>query len=134
VLRDFFRKEGESDPPSFIEKIEERDSVNILRLKGPIDMFTIPEVTKLRKKALEKKNFLAKDVLIDFKNVTHVDGATCAVLVSTVSELKHEKHHLILVNVSKELRNMMDISMIGKLFTIYETEEEALEKIKKEEI
>jgi len=54
-------------------------------------------------------------------------------LVSIVSELKHEKQCLALINVSLELKNMMDISMIGKMFTIYETETEAIIQLKKKE-
>ena len=133
VLRDFFNRKGEESPPAFIDKIEEFEKIDIVRLKGPIDMFTIPGLDGLKDKATREKNFLKKDIILDFKQVTHVDGATCAMLVKTLSQLKHEKHHLVLMNVSSKLRNMMDISMIGKMFKIYETEEEALEQLKKEE-
>jgi len=133
VLRDFFKKEGKEETPVFIEEIEELEDMDIVRLKGPIDMFTVPDIEDLRKKAIREKNFLKKNVLLDFKSVTHVDGATCAMLVSIVSELKHEKQCLALINVSLELKNMMDISMIGKMFTIYETETEAIIQLKKKE-
>ncbi|MBL7073426.1 MAG: STAS domain-containing protein [Candidatus Omnitrophica bacterium] len=133
MLRDFFKREGKEDPPDFIEKIEEFDNLDIVRLKGPIDMFTIPDIDDLRKKAISEKNFLKKDILLDFKGVTHVDGATCAMLVSVVSELKYEKHRLALINVSLDLRNMMDVSMIEHMFTIYETEKEALARLQKKE-
>jgi len=133
VLRDFFKGEGKEEPPDFIEKIEEFENVDIVRLKGPIDMFTIPDIDDLRKKAIREKFFLKKDILLDFKSVTHVDGATCAMLVSVVSELKHEKRRLALINVSSGLKNMMDISMIEHMFTIYETEKEALAQLQKKE-
>jgi len=133
VLIKFFSREGEGVTPAFIEEIEELEKIDIVRLKGPIDMFTIPGLDDLKDKATREKNFLKKDIILDFKKVTHVDGATCAMLVQTLSQLKHEKHQLVLMNVSSKLRNMMDISMIGKMFTIYETEEEALAQLKKEE-
>jgi len=133
VIRDFFSREGERSSPAFIEEIEELEKIDIVRLKGPIDMFTIPWLDDLKDKATKEKNFLKKDIILDFQHVTHVDGATCAMLVQTLSQLKHEKHRLVLMNVSSKLRNMMDISMIGKMFTIYKTEAEALEQLKKEE-
>ena len=133
MLRDFFNREGDGRSPAFIDKIEELERIDIVRLKGPIDMFTIPGLDDLKEKATREKNFLKKDIILDFKHVTHVDGATCAMLVKTLSQLKHEKHRLVLMNVSSKLRNMLDISMIGKMFRIYETEEEALEQLKKEE-
>jgi len=57
VLRDFFKKEGKEETPVFIEEIEELEDMDIVRLKGPIDMFTVPDIEDLRKKAIREKNF-----------------------------------------------------------------------------
>jgi anti-anti-sigma factor len=111
----------------FVDKFEEIRHVRILRFKGAIDTDILPDILKLKNK-LEKHGDIKKNnVLIDFKKITHVDSAAIAVLLILLSELKEHDKKLGLINVTEELKNMLDIFKAGKVFMIFDSEEEALE-------
>jgi anti-sigma B factor antagonist len=114
----------------FIDRFEEIGNVRILRFKGPIDRTTLPEILKI-KKVLERHGDLNKNnVIIDFKKITHVDSAAIAALLIELAELKQHDKKLGLVNVTEELKIMLDIFKAGKLFMIFDSEEEALQSFR----
>jgi len=130
MLREFFNFEKQAKL-SFLKQIEENDNLQIIRLKGPVDRDSLPELERLNKKAAGKAGFLKKNILIDFKDVTHVDSATIAVLIQILSRLKHENHKMGLINVTPELRDMLGISRVSDLFCVYDSEEKALKESNK---
>ncbi|MDD4956597.1 MAG: STAS domain-containing protein [Candidatus Omnitrophica bacterium] len=130
MLFEFFTK-GRKGMAPYVKQIEAKGDVHIVRLKGRIDMYTIPEVDKLRHRAL--RGSLRKNILLDFKNVEHVDSATCALLVQSLSELKHVHHRLVLINISDKLKGMLKIARISRLFDVFDSEEKALEELARED-
>lgn len=114
---------------SFRDKIEEYDNLMIFRLKGSIDMTTVPEIEKVWDDRM-KSGLLNKNILVDFKNVKHVDSSTIAGLVKVLFDIKHEKRKLVLVNISNELRDMLAISELDNVFSIYDSEEKAIADLK----
>lgn len=118
--------------PPFIEKIEDLDNIHIVRLKGPIDMATIPQVEKHVEWVHEKHGPIDKHLLLNFEKVDHVDSSTCAMLVSALSELKKSHHRLLLVSLSPRLKSMLYITKLRQLFSIYDSEEEAIGSIEDE--
>lgn len=114
-----------------IEEVEDRGPVQILRLRGPVDMYTIPEVETLLWRAREKKGQLQKDIMLDFKHVGHVDSSTCALLVRALNEVKHDHHKLVIVNAPQQLKGILEITHLKKLFTAYDSEEEGLKALQK---
>jgi len=115
--------------PSFVEVAEEGKNIRIVRLKGPIDMLTIPGIEKFVRVARRKKRISKKNILIDFKNVTHVDSSTIAMLLEAISELKHEKYRLILINLTKQLKSLLEILKIERQFYICDSEEKAIQEL-----
>jgi anti-sigma B factor antagonist len=114
----------------FIDRFEEVGNVRILRFKGSIDRTTLPEILKI-KKVLERQGDLNKNnVIIDFKKITHVDSAAIAALLIELAELKQHDKKLGLVNVTEELKIMLDIFKAGKLFMIFDSEEAALQSFR----
>jgi len=132
----FFRKEekvhqglNSKELPSFIESVKDVDNIHIIHLKGPIDMQTIPEIEEIDKQAQEMRGTLKKNIILDFKQVTHVDSATCASLIEAISRFKSEHHKFVLVGLSDAFKSLIEITRIGPLFSIYETEEEAVKAL-----
>lgn len=128
MLKEFLGLTKGTHPP-FIEQVEDVDKVHIIRLKGPIDMSTIPKIYELKLKAKNKRGTLKKSILLDFKKVSHVDSATIALLLNVLHEVKHEHHKLGLIGISRELREMFTIARVSTLFAVYETEEEAIANV-----
>jgi anti-anti-sigma factor len=129
MLKDFF-KTGKNSIIPFIEKIEDKDNLHVVRLKGPIDMTTVPQVENLIWKARVNRGLLNKDILLDFKNVTHIDSSIIALLLMALSDLKHEKHKLVLINIPSEFKDMVAIENLNALFCICDSESDALEHIR----
>jgi anti-anti-sigma factor len=115
----------------FIETFEEVSNVRILRFKGSLDSKTVPEILKL-KHQLEKYGDINKNnVLIDFKKVTHIDSAAIAALLIRLSELQHHDKKLGLINVTEQLKILLDIFKTNELFIIFDSEEAALESLRR---
>jgi len=113
----------------FIDKFEEVRNVRILRFKGSIDSKIVPEILKI-KYLIEKQGDINKNnVIVDFKKVTNIDSAAIAVLLIRLSELKHHNKKLGLINVTDQLKILLDIFKTGKLFIIFDSEEAALESL-----
>ena len=121
--------QAETPMPHFMQQVEAKENVHIVRMRGPIDMITIPGLDGIIRKAINHPGRLHKNILIDFTLVTRVDSATCAALVNALAMFKDKEHKLALVNISGELKNMLEISRLKKLFLIYESEEKAIEEL-----
>ena len=135
ILEDFFNLgKGDNLPVlPFIEKIEDYENIRILRLKGAIDMSTIPEFSKMiPEDAREEEKAINKNILLDFKKVKNVDSATIAILLIALNSLKNEKRKLVLTNVPEDLKGMLNIAEIKNLFSIYDSEDKAYKDLKEE--
>ena len=130
MLRDIFKSTKKVFSP-FIDDIEVHDHLQIVRLQGPIDVSTIPALEKLVLHAEKKSGMLDKNIMVDFKKVTHVDSATVAVLLAALSELKHHRHRLVLVNVTPELKTKLVIAKLDQFFETCQCEDKACEELKK---
>jgi anti-anti-sigma factor len=124
LLKKILRIRGGTSAP-FIDKIENEKNVQVIRLKGDVDMATIPGIGKRVQEAKENRGLMKKDILLDFEKVDHVDSATIAGLLVMLSDLKHENHQLALINVPARLKSMIKILECRDLFSVYPTEKKA---------
>lgn len=125
----FFRHRKDDNSPFFISSIEEKGRVRILRLKGDIGMSAAPEMMKFKKKVESRPDFQYKNILVDFKNVTHIDTAAIAELIAAISELKKTHHKLGVVNLSEGFRSELQILKVDKLVVEYPTESDAIKEL-----
>ena len=58
----------------YVKQIKEISDLEIVRLKGSIDAYTIPVIIANLSDSI--KRYFDKDVLLDFKEVTNVDSST----------------------------------------------------------
>jgi len=124
----FKRKKGKSLP--FVKGVKETSNLIIVKLSGVIDANTIPIIRGNYKH--EIKQGLDKNVLLDFKEVTHVDSSTLASLLRAMSELKQKHRKLGLVNANHALKEYIAIAKLEFIIYVYDSIDEALEDINKE--
>ncbi len=109
----------------YINEIVESGEFIIIRLKGNIDSSTIPIFDEDLDDIIEK--YLDKHVILNFEQVERVDTSTLATLIGLLDKLQKTERKLILVKINQtELDERIEISRVGTLFTVYETEGEAL--------
>ncbi len=125
----FFRHRKDDDSPFFISSIEEKGKVRILRLKGDIGMSAAPEIMKFKKKIQNRPDFEYKNILVDFKNVTHIDTAAIAEIIAVISELKKSHHKLGVINLNEGFRSELQILKVDKLVVEYPTELDAIKAL-----
>jgi anti-anti-sigma factor len=128
MARMSFNKINQLNLP-FIDKFEEIGNVRILRFKGSIDSGVLPKILKIKDQMIKQKDINKKNVIVDFKKITHVDSAALGALIIRLSELKKHHKKLGLINVTDEMKNMLDIFKTDKYFLIYESEKAALEDL-----
>lgn len=115
--------------PPFVDSVESYNNLHIIRLRGELGAPVVPQFGEFLKEAKKESKLLGKDLLIDFKDVGAVDSATVAQLLTMLSELRHKKRKLALVNISSKLRKTLEVLRLDELFVICESEREAFREI-----
>ena len=125
----FFKKPQKSEPPSFVENVDNFTHLKIVKLKGYLDSSSVPEFQRFLQTASKSGEFLNKSVLLDFKNVAHVDSAVVAGLVKVLSQMKQKNFKFGLMNVPDSLKGMLEIMRLENIFLVFESEKKALREI-----
>ncbi len=115
--------------PSSIWKTEERESVRIIRLQGPMGMETVSELERFWKKIKGQKTFRRKNILLDFGKVTHTDSATVAALINATFIFKEEHQKLGMINLGDKLLSLFEIFQVNNLVYFFSTEADALKQL-----
>ena len=102
-----------------------------ISLSGEVDLYTAPE---FKQQLLELVGQGAKDVIVDFTNTTFIDSTTLGVLVGGVKRLRTNDGQLSLVCSDRNITKIFEITGLDKVFPIYETRSEAVEKIESADV
>jgi anti-sigma B factor antagonist len=106
------------------------DARHVIALTGEVDLYTAPE---LKTQMLDVIANGAKDVVVDFTNTTFIDSTTLGVLVGGVKRLREKGGRLSIVCSDRNITKIFEITGLDRVFTIYPTRAEALERLDSEE-
>ena len=67
-------------------------------------------------------------LLLDFENVEHLSSAALGMLITVNQAVGHNEGHLVLAEIDPNIYEVFKITRLNKLFEIYETSQEALQK------
>jgi anti-sigma B factor antagonist len=98
----------------------------VIALAGEVDLYTAPE---FKQQLLDVIGQGAKDVVVDFSDTTFIDSTTLGVLVGGVKRLRTNEGQLSLVCSDRNITKIFEITGLDRVFTIYESREEALSSI-----
>ncbi len=102
------------------------DDAYVISLAGEVDLYTAPE---FKQQLLEVIGQGGKNVVIDFSNTTFIDSTTLGVLVGGVKRLRQNGGALSLVCADRNITKIFEITGLNKVFPIYGSRAEALDKI-----
>jgi len=106
----------------FIKEIILDDNTALVKLKGAVDSSTIPLMKKDR-----RKNFTGqRHIILDFKEVEHIDSSTLGQLVMVFLELKANNKRLAVINVTAPLQNYIDLLKLNSIVKTYTSKKAAL--------
>lgn len=128
ILHQFFSND-KGELPLFIRGIDEFTHIKIVYLQGNLDTSASVEMDRFFKKAQKSPINLDRSVLLDFRKVDHVDSAGIAHLFKILTLLKKENHRLGLINVSKEIQDLLEILKVDSAFQVFETKSAALKEV-----
>jgi anti-anti-sigma factor len=104
--------------------LEEVGPVSVLRFEGNLDTNTAPE-------AQEKFDQLADagvgKILVDFAALDYISSAGLRVLLATAKRLSGAGGSLRICNLNDTVREVFEISGFSTIFSVFDTESEALE-------
>ena len=106
------------------------DTRYVISLAGEVDLYTAPE---FKQQLLEVIAQGAREVIVDLTNTTFIDSTTLGVLVGGVKRLRAQDGRLALVCSDRNITKIFEITGLDRVFTIYPTRAEALERLDSEE-
>lgn len=113
-------------PPVYLDTIEDKGNVFLVRLKGDLDMNVLSGDREKMTAVIEAMNLYTKNILVDFKKVSHTDSATVAALMGRLLDIEKKKKRLGLFNIPQHFRNLIEVLKVEHNFTIFDSEPAAL--------
>jgi len=102
------------------------DRISILDCTGDVDLYSSP---RLREALLAEIKPDGPSVLVGMSAVPYIDSSGIATLVEGLQLSRQTKTRLGLFGLRANARSVLELARLHKVFTIFETEQEALEKI-----
>ena len=107
-------------PPVYLDTIQDKGGVYLVRLKGDLDMNVLGANREKMTAIIDSMNLYTKNILIDFKKVTNTDSATVAALLGRLLDIEKEKKRIALFNIPKHFRQLIEILKVEHHFIIYD--------------
>ena len=128
-----FRKKQPEKPP-YLERIDELEYVEIVRMKGDMTYKVIPIIEARIKENRKRQGGIriTKNILVDYALITAVDSAAIAFHLVHLKEYEARGKKVGFINLSEELKNLMDMFKQNETFKIYISEEVAVKELNKE--
>ncbi len=102
------------------------EDVAIIDCTGDVDLYTSP---RLREALLGQLQGGAKSVLVNMGGVGYIDSSGIATLVEGLQLSRTTKSRFGLFGLRSNARSVLELARLHKVFNLFETEQEALEKI-----
>jgi anti-sigma B factor antagonist len=102
----------------------ESQGSTILDVSGDIDLAHSPAMRKALLGEIRDKH--TAKVFLNLNNVRYIDSSGIASLVEGLKASRDQGSRLILYGLSKNVREVMELSRLQKIFEIYDNEEQAL--------
>ncbi len=103
-------------------EILKRHGTSIVVFKGEIDLDSSPAARKILLKYFETTG----NVIVDLSGVTYIDSSGVASLVEALQAAKKNGSQFSLAAVSEPTRRVLELARLDKVFTLYDSVDEAL--------
>lgn len=103
------------------------DNGTVVGLGGEIDLHHSPA---LKEKLSEIAKGKPSCVILDFASVTYIDSSGLATLIDLYQKMKGYGGKLGLAGLSVQVKSVFEVARLHQVFTIYESEQQAVEKLK----
>jgi len=107
-------------------QVRNLDNIEIIDCSGDVDLYSSP---LLRSTLLASIKAGGPSVLVSMSDVTYIDSSGIATLVEGLQLTRQTKTRFGLFGLRPNARSVLELARLHKVFTIFGTEAEAVEKI-----
>jgi anti-sigma B factor antagonist len=107
-------------------QIRSLDNISIIDCTGDVDLSSSP---RLRESLLAEIKTDGPSVLVSMSGVAYIDSSGIATLVEGLQLSRQTKTRFGLFGLRPNARSVLELARLHKVFTIFENEIEAVEKI-----
>ena len=107
-------------------QVRNLDKILVLDCSGDVDLYSSPS---LRDVLLAEIKADGPSVLVNMSKVAYIDSSGIATLVEGLQHSRQTKTRFGLFGLRTNARSVLELARLHKVFTIFENEAEALEKI-----
>jgi len=100
-------------------------NATIVDVKGDITLYNSPEVRKVLLALMKEKH--APRVIVNLEQVKYIDSAGVASLVEALKTSRDLKSGFALCGLSKNTREVLELTKLIKVFEVHENEQDALQ-------
>lgn len=103
----------------------ERDSINVLELKGYLDAHTAPKLEEAFQMLLKNRRF---NIVVNCKDLSYISSAGLGVFMAFIEDVRKNDGDIKLSNMSTKVYNVFDLLGFPLLYEILKDEQEAVKK------
>ncbi|MEW6556844.1 MAG: STAS domain-containing protein [Elusimicrobiota bacterium] len=104
-----------------------KDGIMILAVKGDIELNTAPQLQEEFQSL--KDNNITK-VVVNLSQVNYIDSSGLGTFIGALKMFNAVNGKIVLAGLSSNLKKIFEITRMSNFFSIYETDTQALEKLK----
>jgi anti-sigma B factor antagonist len=103
----------------------ERDSIQVLELKGYLDAHTAPKLEEAFQELLRSKRF---NIVVNCRDLSYISSAGLGVFMAYIEDVRKNQGDIKLSNMSAKVYNVFDLLGFPLLYEIVKDEQEAVGK------
>ena len=105
----------------------ERESVQVLELKGYLDAHTAPKLEEVLQGLLKSARY---NIVVNCRELSYISSAGLGVFMAFIEDVRKHKGDIKLTNMTAKVYNVFDLLGFPLLYDIMKDELEAVEKFK----
>ncbi|MFN3604939.1 MAG: STAS domain-containing protein [Leptonema sp. (in: bacteria)] len=105
-----------------------QDDVIIVKIKGGIQHSDTPNFEKELESIILEQNLYK--IIVDLTNVNHISSSALGVLIAMERKLKRKNGDIRLVITEPEILKVMQITLLDRVFQIYNNSQDAIHSFK----
>jgi anti-sigma B factor antagonist len=103
----------------------EKDSVDVLELKGYLDAHTAPKLEEAFQNLLKSQRF---NIVVNCKDLSYISSAGLGVFMAYIEDVRKNNGDIKLTNMSTKVYNVFDLLGFPLLYEIMKDEQDAVKR------
>ncbi len=105
----------------------ERDSVQVLELKGYLDAHTAPKLEEAFQNLLKSERY---NIVVNCRDLSYISSAGLGVFMAFIEDVRKHRGDIKLSNMTPKVFNVFDLLGFPLLYDIVKDEQEAVQRFR----